>query len=133
MPKENFLFVKESGIHGLGIFTSVSIAAGEEIMIIKGEVISESECVRREEDENNVYIFWNGDNYIDVSNTAKIKYINHSCSYNCEVRDRDDETLWLAATKDIQSGEELVIDYGYDEIYKSCSCDVCAIGEDEEE
>ena len=131
MPFEKELFVKESGIHGSGIFTSVEIKAEEEIMVIKGDVISEAECVRREEDEENVYIFWNGDNYIDVSNTEKIKFINHSCSYNCYVDDRDNETLWLVANKDIKAGEELVIDYGYDEIYESCSCDICLIGEDE--
>ncbi|MFA6598678.1 MAG: SET domain-containing protein-lysine N-methyltransferase [Ignavibacteriaceae bacterium] len=133
MPLEKDLFVKESGIHGKGIFTSIAIKAETEILVIKGEVISESECVRREEDENNVYIFWNGDNYIDVSNTEKIKYINHSCSFNCEVQDRDDESLWLVASNDIKAGEELVIDYGYDEIYESCTCDVCLIGEDEEQ
>jgi len=132
MPLEKDLFVKESGIHGLGTFTSVIIKAEEEILVIKGDVINEVECVRREEDEANVYIFWNGDNYIDVSNTEKIKYINHSCSFNCEVQDRDDESLWLVASKDIKAGEELVIDYGYDEIYESCTCDVCLIGEDEE-
>jgi len=131
MPLEKNLFVKESGIHGKGIFTSFDIKAEDEILIIKGEVITETECVRREEDEANVYIFWNGDNYIDVSNTDKIKYINHSCSYNCEVQERDDESLWLVASSDIKAGEELVIDYGYDEIYESCTCDVCLIGEDE--
>lgn len=132
MPFEKDLFVKESGIHGLGIFTSVEIKTDEEIMVIKGDVISEEECVRREEDEGNVYIFWNGDSYIDVSNTEKIKFINHSCSYNCYVDDRDDESLWLVASREIKADEELVIDYGYDEIYESCSCDVCLIGEDED-
>lgn len=132
MVLEKDLFVKESGIHGLGIFASSDIKAEQEIMVIKGEVISETECIRREEDENNVYIFWNGDNYIDVSNTEKIKYINHSCACNCEVQERDDQSLWLVASVDIKAGEELVIDYGYDEIYESCTCDVCLIGEDEE-
>ena len=132
MVLEKDLFIKGSGIHGLGVFTSIDIKTEQEIMVIKGEVISETECVRREEDDNNVYIFWNGDNYIDVSNTEKIKYINHSCSSNCEVQDRDDESLWLVASINIKAGEELVIDYGYDEIYENCTCDVCLIGEDEE-
>jgi hypothetical protein len=94
-------------------------------MIISGEVISGDECERREEEENNVYIFWNGDNYIDTSNTDKIKYINHKCDFNCDVIERDEESLYLTAYRDIKKGEELTIDYGYDEIYEYCNCTLC--------
>ncbi len=115
---ENLVYVKESGIHGLGLFSSIKISAGETIMIIKGEAISGDECERREEDENNVYIFWNGDDcYIDTAMTDKIKYINHKCDYNCEVADGDETSLLLVATRDIEPNEELTIDYGYEEIY----------------
>jgi hypothetical protein len=31
----------------------------------------------------------------------------------------------LFASEDIQAGEELTIDYGYDEIYSYCSCNDC--------
>lgn len=122
---EDFIQVRPSGIHGQGLFALTDIHEGTNIMVISGEVISEDECVRREDEENNVYIFWNEDNYIDTSNTDKIKYINHNCDCNCEVTDRDDESLFLAATRDIHAGDELTIDYGYDEIYDYCTCTVC--------
>lgn len=122
---EDFLITKESDIHGKGIFTTVQIPEGEIIMIISGEVISGDECERREE-LGNVYIFWNGENYIDVENTDKIKYINHKCDCNCEVGDRNEETLYLIASRDILAGEELTIDYGYEEIYEMCKCKLCA-------
>ena len=61
-----YVNVQESDIHGKGIFTTADIPSGKDIMLIKGEVISEEECIRREEDENNVYIFWNEINYIDA-------------------------------------------------------------------
>lgn len=122
---EKYVYVKDSQIHGKGIYTSVPIKDGEKILIIKGEVISGHECERREDEENNVYIFWNGDTYIDTNNTEKIKYINHDCSYNCEVHDRDESSLWLVAARDIAIDEELTIDYGYEEIYSSCSCNDC--------
>ena len=117
--------VKESAIHGFGIFAKSFIPSGEIIMVIEGDVIDENECVRRENEEDNVYIFWNGDNYIDTAKTEVIKYINHDCEYNCEVDDRDEQSLFLIAAADIQPGNELTIDYGYEEIYDYCSCDTC--------
>ncbi|HEX2983860.1 MAG TPA: SET domain-containing protein [Ignavibacteriales bacterium] len=120
-----FVEVKYSPIHGYGIFSARNFKSGEKILIISGEVISEDECVRREEEENNVYIFWNANNYIDVSGTEKIKYINHSCDPNCEPMERDEESLYLVAYKDIVSGEELTIDYDYPEIYEECRCAEC--------
>ncbi|SRR5690554_5457409 len=122
---EKFIEVRDSEIHGKGVFTNIDIPAGAKIMIIRGEVISGDECLRRE-DEGNVYIFDNGDNYIDVSGTEKIKYINHNCECNCEVEDNDSESLQLIAAVDIKAGEELTIDYGYDEIYEECKCRSCA-------
>ncbi len=121
---EKYLYVNDSGIHGAGLFTSVKISAGEKIMIIKGDVISGDECERREE-FGNVYIFWNGETYIDTEKTGKIKFINHNCSYNCDIYDRDDETLFLVADRDIEPDEELTIDYGYEEIYDLCQCEIC--------
>lgn len=123
---EQFVEVKASDIHGKGIFTTVDIPEGSFIMVIDGEVISGEECERREDEEDNVYIFWNGDTYIDTINTTKIKYINHNCDFNCDVIDRDENTLSLIAYRDIKAGEELTIDYGYDEIYEYCTCSLCA-------
>lgn len=123
---EKFIYVQTSSIHGSGIFTSIDIPVGTPILKISGEVISGDECERREEEENNVYIFWNGDDcYIDTATTSKIKYINHNCNYNCDIIEAHDNQLLLVSTKEISSGEELTIDYGYDEIYESCSCFVC--------
>jgi len=122
---EEFVEVKKSELHGLGIFATSDFSIGSKIMIIKGEVISEVECIRRENEENNVYIFWNNDSYIDVSKTDKIKYINHKCEFNCEVWENDSDSLLLVASTDIASGEELTIDYGYNEIYENCQCEYC--------
>ena len=123
---EDCVEVKDSGIHGKGIFLTKDVTEGTPIMIIAGEVISGDECERREDEEDNVYIFWNGDTYIDTAMTDKIKYINHNCDFNCDVLDRDESSLLLVAYRDISAGEELTIDYGYDEIYEYCNCSLCA-------
>jgi len=120
------IIVKNSSIHGKGIFTTVDIPGNSLIMTIIGEVISGDECERREEEEDNVYIFWNGDNcFIDTAMTERIKYINHKCDFNCDVVDRDNKSLSLIAFRDIKAGEELTIDYGYEEIYEDCRCALC--------
>lgn len=120
----NLLEVRDSVLHGKGLFTSVDIPQDSIICVIEGEVIDENECIRREEEEGNVYIFWNGDNYIDTSNNPLLKNINHNCEPNCYVEDRNEHSLFLIAERDIKSGEELTIDYAYDEIYENCKCNI---------
>lgn len=120
------IIVKDSNVHGKGIFTQVPISRDQRILLIEGEVINAAECIRRENEENNVYIFWKDDNtYIDTTSTEKIKYINHSCNANCYIDDDENGSLILVASRDIQPNEELTIDYGYDEIYEKCSCSSC--------
>ncbi|MBI2419418.1 MAG: SET domain-containing protein [Ignavibacteriales bacterium] len=123
---EQFLEAQQSAIEGMGLFTTVDIPEGAVFFEITGEIISEDECILREENDNNVYIFWNGDTYIDTVMTDKIKYINHNCDCCCEVVDNEDDRLYLKAIRGIKAGEELTIDYGYDEIYDMCNCPVCS-------
>lgn len=118
----NQLEIKESPLHGQGLFTKIDISKDSIICVIEGEVIDENECIRREEEEGNVYIFWNGNNYIDTANNPLLRNINHNCEPNCYVDDRDDNSLFLIAERDIKAGEELTIDYAYDEIYETCKC-----------
>ncbi|MBA4406443.1 hypothetical protein C0389_04130 [bacterium] len=129
MQNSNFLFekyieVKESSVHGKGLFAKLDIPEEEILSIIKGEYIDGIECVRREEEDNN-YIFWHcDDNYIDVENES-MKYINHDCDPNCYVDDGDETTLHLISGRQIKAGEEISIDYDYEEIYLSCNCFSC--------
>ncbi len=122
---EESVEVKGSKIHGKGIFTSKNIPKNELVLVIKGELITGKECERREEEDDNVYIFWNGRYYIDTANTEKIKYINHDCDPNCIVLERDKESLNLVSCREIKTGEEITMDYGYDEIYEECKCNTC--------
>lgn len=42
------------------------------------------------------------------------RYLNHSDSPNCEVHMDDDGIMDVMALRDIEKGEELTIDYGFD-------------------
>ena len=123
---ENDIVVMDSDIHGKGIFASVDIPKNAVVMPVEGEIISPEECVRREEEEHNVYIFWNDTHYIDTAQTDKIRFINHSCDPNCIVGETDSNTLQLISCRKISSGEEITIDYGYQEIYEQCGCSACS-------
>jgi len=128
---EKQVYVKDSRIHGKGIFATARIPKDKIIMGISGDVIDGNECEKREDEENNVYIFWNGeDTYFDTSSTEKIKYINHNCDFNCDVVESDSGGLALVAYRDIETGEELTIDYGYEDIYNDCACESCSTEEE---
>jgi uncharacterized protein len=119
------LMVKDSSVHGMGLFSTIEHKEGQLITIISGELINGDECVKRE-DEGNVYIFYKDeDEYIDASKHSQLRYLNHSCNYNCDIDEDENGNLILFAVEDIQSGEELTIDYGYEEIYDYCSCNDC--------
>lgn len=123
--ESNLLKVKESVLHGKGLFAAKRFSRHQVITKITGEVIDADECIKREA-EGNVFIFWKSDNeYIDVSNYNCLRYINHSCEFNCIVEEDDSGSLFLIADKEIFPDEELTIDYGYDEIYQNCSCKSC--------
>jgi hypothetical protein len=127
----NFLEARDSELHGMGLFTKRDLFEGDIICVIEGEVIDGNECERREEEEGNVYIFWNGDNYIDTSNNPLLRNINHVCEPNCYVDDRDEHSLFLIADCNIKAGSELTIDYDYEEIYQHCRCNTCRSGKEE--
>jgi uncharacterized protein len=106
--------VGPSRIDRQGLFAAIDIKKGTRIIRYLGEKISKQESDLRLA-QDNAYIFELNDRYaIDgatLKNTAR--YINHSCDPNCEVK-LINNTIWIVASKDIQEGEELSYNYGYD-------------------
>jgi len=120
------LTVKDSLVHGKGLFSTIEFKRDDVLTIIHGELINADECERRENEEANVYIFYKDeDEYIDASNQTQLKYLNHSCDYNCDIDEDENGDLFLFAVTNISPGEELTIDYGYEEIYQCCTCSNC--------
>lgn len=136
-----YIKVRESSIHNKGIFASRDIPKGTKIIEYVGEKITKADADRRadivlEESKNSktrgaVYIFILNNRYdIDGNvpyNTAK--YINHSCSPNCETEIINGK-IWIIAIKDIKKGEELSYDYcygldNYEEHPCRCGCPNC--------
>lgn len=116
--------VKKSKIHGTGVVALEDIKKGVKIIQYIGEKITKKEGDRRsaarikkylnKKNEGSVYIFeLNKRHDIDGSFAYnKARYINHSCSPNCEV-DIVKNEIWISSIKKINKGEELSYDYGY--------------------
>lgn len=116
--------VSQSPVHNHGLFAARFIPKGARILAYTGEKITKAESQRRalaweesarKRGEGLVYIFeLNKRHDIDGNhpdNPARL--INHSCQTNCEavvIRGR----IWICAQRDIEEGEELFYDYGYD-------------------
>ena len=116
--------VKNSKIHGHGIFATKEIKKNTKIIQYVGDRVTRAEGNRRSEKRlkkyldskktGSVYIFELNSKYdIDGSPAYnKARYINHSCDPNCEV-DIVKGEIWISAIKNIKKGEELFYDYGY--------------------
>ena len=128
--------LKSSKVHGKGIFAKKDINKGIKIIEYIGEKISRSEGDKRSEKRikkylhskktGSVYIFELNQRY-DIDGSPKYnkaRYINHSCSPNCEVEISRGH-IWISSIKNINIGEELSYDYGYEfdkEDYKDHEC-----------
>jgi SET domain-containing protein len=120
------LRVGTSRIHGKGVFAAQAIPKGTPILPYLGEKISPQEATRRIA-QGNTFIFFFDARYDIDGNIRKnrARYINHSCDPNC-ASDLMNGQIWILALRDIQDGEELSYDYGYElDGYEKrpCHCD----------
>ena len=115
---------KKSKIHGVGIFATENIKKNSKIIQYIGEKITKKEGDKRSSDrikkylnkknEGSVYVFELNRKY-DIDGSPlynKARYINHSCSPNCEV-DIVNNEIWISSIKSLKKGDELFYDYGY--------------------
>jgi uncharacterized protein len=112
-----------SQIHGRGGFARRRLPSGTRVIQYVGQRITKSESIKRCA-LNNEYIFALDDEEDldgDVSwNAARL--LNHSCTPNCEAHSEEGD-IWIVAIREIQAGEEVTFNYGYDlEDYKEHPC-----------
>ncbi len=117
--------VRTSAISGRGVYALDHFQPNEAIAQYIGERVSQEECARRCA-AGNRFLFSLDDNWAldgaDPNNAAR--YFNHSCSPNCRSHIGDGE-IWIVARREIQPGEELTFDYGYQMIEDTvipCHC-----------
>lgn len=131
MPEPS-VSVRDSPIHGKGVFADRDIPAGAAILEYLGERISRIEAERRESSNAEAgvtYILcYDEDTFIDgaVGGNAA-RYLNHSCEPNCEIR-REDGRATIVASKPIPAGHELFFDYAFDPDDTPVACHCAASG-----
>lgn len=103
-----------SGIHGRGGFARTRIPEGTAIVEYLGERVLKEESNRRCV-EGNPFIFTINDEWDIDGDVAwnPARFLNHSCAPNCEAQQEEDR-IWLVALREIEAGEELTFNYGYD-------------------
>jgi SET domain-containing protein len=125
--------VRGSEIHGRGVYATTFIPKEQRIIEYVGERIDKKESERRGVSQHSkslktgdaaVYIFTLSKNHdIDGNvpwNTARL--INHSCAPNCEAW-IEGRRIYIHAMRDINAGEELTFDYGFDvDCYEDHPC-----------
>jgi uncharacterized protein len=110
--------VRRSGVHGKGVFALVDLAEGETLIEYTGEVITWDEAQRRHPhdpaDPNHTFYFHIDDGHvIDAKHGGNSsRWINHSCSPNCEAEETPEGRVFIRALRPIHAGEELFYDYG---------------------
>ncbi|GAA5977067.1 hypothetical protein JCM5350_007545 [Sporobolomyces pararoseus] len=114
----------KTGNRGFGLKTMVPIRKGELVIEYRGEIISRDESYRRvlnEYKDRSDYYFLEYDSLevLDAGQKGNSsRFINHSCGPNCEVvrwrlASVDEYQVGIFAKRDIQAGEELTYNYGW--------------------
>jgi len=110
--------VRNSPIHGRGMYAVADIAKGERVIEYRGTIISWKAADERPpsdpNDPNHTFLFSlsDGKRVIDASQEGNdARWINHSCDPNCETEESRGGRVYIEAIRDIRSGEELNYDY----------------------
>jgi uncharacterized protein len=136
IPSSPLIEVRDSPVHGRGVFAVAPIKKGTRILEYLGDRVSHKAADDRYEDhdenDNHTFLFIvDKHTVIDAGvggNDAR--FINHQCSGNCESV-IENRRVFIDAARDIESGQELGYDYeigrekddppNVDEIY-ACRC-----------
>ncbi len=103
-----------SAIQGTGLFAQTRIPRGFRVIEYVGEKITKSEALERCARQN-ASIFYLDDQFdLDGSGPGNpARFINHSCLPNCDA-ELIEGRLWIIARRDLEPGEEITFNYGYD-------------------
>ena len=112
-----------SPIHGRGVFAQTALRRGRRVLEYVGEKISKAESARRCQRQN--WCIFTLDEEFDLDGDFEwnpARCVNHSCAPNCEA-EYVGGRIWITALRDIQPGEELTFNYGYElEAYQEHPC-----------
>jgi SET domain-containing protein len=126
--------VRNSPVHGLGVFALRPLPAGSVIGSYEGRRYSEAEAKSRRWNQSLTYVFGLSDgSLIDGSEGGNAtQHINHSCAPNCAAYEVDGDdgvpVICIETLYEIEAGEELFLDYSLDAEAPEPSAFECCCG-----
>ena len=108
--------VRDSPLHGLGVFAARRIRKGTRIIEYRGERVSHAEADRRYEhkdaiDAHTFLFIVDSRTVIDAGvDGNEARFVNHACQPNC-ASVIENRRVFIDAVRAIEPGEELTYDY----------------------
>jgi uncharacterized protein len=109
--------VRNSPIHGRGVFATRDIEKGTRIIEYRGVRIDwdEAQTLPDSDPDNPFHTFFfslDDGRVIDAGRRGNAaRWINHSCAPNCKTEEDEEARVFIFAKKNIAAGEELAYDY----------------------
>lgn len=118
MENTPWYIVRNSIIHGKGVFASRKVPKGTQVIQYTGKIISRKEADNIEAESENGHthtmLFSIDDKrVIDGRKGGDARFFNHSCDPNCEAVQYDDK-IYIESLREIKEGEEFTYDYHLD-------------------
>jgi uncharacterized protein len=105
------LQVRDSPIHGRGVFATRPIRKGRRIIEYAGRRVP-WKSIPANSEHTSLFGINDGADVIDPSiGGNEARWINHSCDPNCEAIEDEFGRVFIYALRDIGAGEELFYDY----------------------
>ncbi|GAB2883993.1 SET domain-containing protein-lysine N-methyltransferase [Paralcaligenes sp. KSB-10] len=118
-PTSSWHIVRQSTLHGTGVFAAKNIPAETRIIEYAGKRISPEKAdalhpVNPDDPFHTFFFAISSGKVIDGGNQGNdARWINHSCAPNCEAQESaKGKRVYIVALRDIAAGEELFYDYG---------------------
>ena len=109
--------VRNSAIHGRGVFATRTIRKGAVIIEYRGRRITWDVALKQPDSDpsNPTHTFFfslDDGRVIDAGQRGNAaRWINHSCAPNCRTFEDDDGRVFIESRRTIHAGEELTYDY----------------------
>ena len=116
VPTSPLIEVRNSPIHGRGVYAKTRIVKGGRIIEYLGDRVSHAEADRRyelkDEDDGHTFLFIVDNRTVIDAGVGgnEARFINHGCNPNCETV-TEDRRIFIEAIRTIKPGEELCYDY----------------------